>query len=339
MKRLILFFAFLAAASSFGLWTILKAPVALAGKVAVDIPRGASTMEIGKRLEDAGLLRSRLLVYPYRALRPKARLQAGEYEFTQERSPFSVLDKIARGDVYFRELTIPEGSSIFDIARLVQAEGLLPADDFVAAAKNPKLIQDLAPEAPSLEGFLFPSTYRLPRKLSAEILCQRLTRQFREVWTSLPSRGRSVNQVVALASLVEKESAIAGERPVIAGLFTQRLAKGMKLECDPTTIYAAQLEGRYRGKIYKSDLASTNPYNTYQHTGLPPGPIANPGKQSLLAALLPQATDAVFFVAEPGGSGRHVFSSTLAAHEAAVAKYRNGQKPQERGPAKPGRHN
>jgi UPF0755 protein len=329
MKRLILLLGLLLVVAGIGLMSLLREPARVAGAVGVEIRRGASGLEIGKQLEDAGLLRSRLLVYAYRALHPRARLQAGDYEFVRERSPVEVLDKIARGDVYARELTIPEGSSMFDIARIVEAEGLLRGEDFLRVAKDPQMIRDLAPGAPSLEGFLFPSTYKLPRKLTAEMLCQRMTRQFREVWKSLPGEGRPVSEVVALASLVEKESAIAEERPVIAGLFTQRLAKGMKLECDPTTIYAAQLEGRYRGKIYKSDLASENAYNTYQHKGLPPGPIANPGKESLLAALQPAATEAVFFVAEPGGSGRHVFSKTLAAHEQAVAKYRNGLKPQE----------
>jgi UPF0755 protein len=151
-----------------------------------------------------------------------------------------------------------------------------------------------------------------------------LTRQFREVWKNLGS-DRPVREVVTLASLVEKETAAGAERPRIAALFGNRLRLGMKLECDPTVIYAALLENRYRGKIYRSDLDNPHPYNTYRHAGLPPGPIANPGRESLEAVLKPEPTEAIFFVAEPGGTGRHVFSKTLAEHNRAVEAYRRGE--------------
>lgn len=293
------------------------------GPVFVEIPRGASTATIGARLEDAGLLRSRLLVWLWRAQHPRRALQAGEYRFTGERTIEELLGKVARGEVHYEQLTIPEGASMFDIAQLVEQQGLMQAAEFLAAARNGALVRDLDPQAMTLEGYLFPSTYRLPRRVTAAGLCQRLTRQFREVWKSLGS-DRPVKEVVTLASLVEKETAVGAERPRIAALFGNRLRLGMKLECDPTVIYAALLENRYRGTIYRSDLNNPHPYNTYQHRGLPPGPIANPGKESLKAVLQPEPTEAIFFVAEPGGTGRHVFSKTLAEHNRAVEAYRRG---------------
>lgn len=291
----------------------------------IDIPKGASTIRIGELLEAEGLLRSPLQVWLWRAAHPRAKLQAGEYLFRKEQTLDAILSKIARGDVYFGQLTIPEGSSLYDIARIVEEQHLLPAAEFLAAAKDPSLIRDLDPTAPSLEGYLFPSTYRLPRKLTAQGLCQRLTKQFREQWRTM-NTNVDPHQIVTLASLVEKESAVPEERPRIAGLFTNRLKKGMKLECDPTVIYAALVDNRYRGTIYKSDLASQSPYNTYQHTGLPPGPIANPGIESLKAALNPAQTEDIFFVAQPGATGHHVFSKSLSDHNRAVEAYRRGQK-------------
>jgi UPF0755 protein len=291
----------------------------------IEIPRGASTMRIGEILEQAGLLRSPLQALVWRGLHPRAKLQAGEYVFRKETTVDAILSRIARGDVYFALVTIPEGASIYDISRILETQKIVPAGEFIAAARKPDLIRDLDPEAPSLEGYLFPSTYRLPRKVTAQMMCQRLTAQFREVWGKLGAKV-GPHRVVTLASLVEKESAAPEERPRIAGLYMNRLARGMKLECDPTVIYAALVEDRYRGTIYRSDLASQNPYNTYQHTGLPPGPIANPGVESLKAALAPAKTDEIFFVAEPGGTGHHKFSRTLEEHNRAVAAYRRGQK-------------
>jgi UPF0755 protein len=316
--------ALVAGALFLGFSSLRQPALALSEEKIVEIPRGASTLRIGEILEEAGLLRSPLQTALYRVLNPKAKFQAGEYSFRKETSAAAVLAKIARGEVYFRDLTIPEGSNIFDIARIVGEQKILDAEEFLRAAKDPATIRDLAPGAQSLEGYLFPSTYRLPRKLTAEGLCGRLTKQFREAANNLKLDAGRLHELVTLASLVEKESAVPEERPKIAGLFTNRLKLGMKLECDPTTIYAALLQEKYRGTIYRSDLDSKHPYNTYQHVGLPPGPIANPGLEALRAAAHPEATDAIFFVAEPNGTGRHVFSKSLAAHNEAVAKYRRG---------------
>ena len=220
---------------------------------------------------------------------------------------------------------MPEGSNRFDIARLIGNNGTISSGDFIKASADPASIRDLAPKAPSLEGFLFPSTYRLSHSTTAPDLCRLMTTEFRRQWKKLdPSHSGDVLKAVTVASLVEKETGVADERKIVAGVFTNRIEKGMRLDCDPTTIYAALLDNRYTGAIHKSDLLNQNPYNTYQNVGLPPGPIANPGAASLEAALNPAATDYLFFVAKADGPG-HVFSTTRAAHEKAVMAYRHAR--------------
>jgi UPF0755 protein len=258
-----------------------------------------------------------------RALQRNRKLQAGEYRFEKPASAFEVFDRIARGDIFYYELLIPEGKNIFEIAAAAADLGLFPADKFLSAARDPSSIKVLDPRAPSLEGYLFPSTYRVARHITPEALCRMMTTRFREVWRSLNATA-DVHDTVTLASLIEKEAGVAADRPRVASVFKNRLRIGMKLDCDPTTIYAALLQSRYRGVIHQSDLASENPYNTYRHAGLPPGPIANPGREALEAALHPAETDFLYFVLRADGSGAHTFSSTMAAHEAAIAQYRRG---------------
>jgi UPF0755 protein len=249
--------------------------------------------------------------------------QAGEYRFDKAASPLEVFERLARGDIFYYELVVPEGKNLFDIADSVAGLGVFPASEFLAAARKPAMIRDLDPRAPTLEGYLFPSTYRLNRHTTPEQLCRMMTEKFREVWRGLHNGG-DPHRIVTLASLVEKEGKLPQERPVIAAVFENRLRTGMKLDCDPTTIYASMLDGRYRGTIYRSDLDSENAYNTYRHAGLPPGPIANPGVASLKAVLEPAQSEALYFVARPDGSGGHEFSQTIAAHQAATARYRRG---------------
>jgi len=204
---------------------------------------------------------------------------------------------------------------------LVEGLGLTSASDFLTAARDPSPIRDLDPLAPTLEGYLFPDTYRVTRHTSAAELCQIFTQRFRKEWKSLHATG-NVHEAVTLASLIEKEAAVADERPVISSVFHNRMKLGMKLDCDPTTVYAALLDGRYRGVIHQSDLASENAYNTYQHAGLPPGPIANPGLASLRAALQPSDSEFLYFVASPDAPGHHQFSKDIAAHRLAATRYR-----------------
>ena len=275
----------------------------------LDFPQGTSTSEMAAELAQSGVIRYAWQFLAVRALRPDARLQAGEYQFSEPAAVFRVYARIARGDVFFYELTVPEGSNMFDIAASIDRFDFMKGADFLRAARDPSLIRDLAPEAPTLEGYLFPSTYRLTRRTTVQQLCQMMTDLFRKHWRELQKAGNpaAVNDAVTLASLVEKETAVPDERPQVAAVFQNRLRLGMPLDCDPTTIYASLLEERYRGTIYRSDLNSANPYNTYQHAGLPPGPIANPGLASLKAAL------------EPGRNGLSVFRRQSRTARAAIS--------------------
>lgn len=309
----------------------LEAPYgAFSGATYVSFERGTGTFSMARALQQSGVIRYAWQFWLARALDPSARLVAGEYRFDRPSSVFDVFGRIRHGDIYFVEVSVPEGSNIFDIARLAEASGIMTAQDFLHSAQDPSSIHDLDPAAPSLEGYLFPATYRLSHSTTPAEFCRMMTTQFRRHWRKLledqpagapPPAGP--HEVVTLASLVEKETSLAAERPIIAGVFTNRLRLKMKLECDPTTIYASLLDSRYRGVIHRSDLESQNPYNTYRNPGLPPGPIANPGADALAAALHPAQTEYLYFVAKPAGGG-HQFSTTLAAHDKAVRDYRNG---------------
>ena len=287
----------------------------------VDLPKGTSARQMAAMLQNSGVIRYSWTFLIARAVRRDATLQAGEYRFTQPASVLEIFDRVVRGDIFYYELVVPEGKNMFDIATAAERLGLFSAERFLEAARNPAPIRDLDPRAPTLEGYLFPNTYRLSRTTTPDQLCLTMTGKFREVWRGLRTDA-SVHRTVTLASLVEKEGKLPGERPVIASVFARRLAIGMKLDCDPTTIYAALLAGNYRGALHRSDLASGDPYNTYQHAGLPPGPIANPGVASIAAVLHAANTDYLYFVARADGSGGHSFSASLVAHEANVVKYR-----------------
>ena len=327
--RFLLLFTVLILAGAAGLYFSLARPYqGFSDAVMIEFTKGTSSSALATELEKEGIVRSRWQFLLARALRPSARLQAGEYQFRTPASVWTVYDRLARGDVFFYELTVPEGSNIFDIAQGLDQLGIVKGEDFLHEARNPALIHDLAPRAPTLEGYLFPSTYRLTRSTTAEQVCQMMTGLFRKKWQALSQPGNAVpvNDLVTLASLVEKETAVPEERPLVASVYDNRLRIGMALDCDPTTIYAALLEQRYHGVIHKSDLASANEYNTYRHTGLPPGPIANPGIASLKAALSPASSSYLYFVARPDGSGGHHFSTSIAEHDRAVAEYRRGQR-------------
>jgi UPF0755 protein len=287
--------------------------------VFVEFPRGTGTAAIADQLASRGVISRRWLFLVARALR-RRNLQAGEYRFDRPASALEVYGRIARGDIFYMELLVPEGYNLSDIAGVVEKLGTIKPADFLAAARNPATIRDLDPKAESLEGYLFPNKYRIYRHTTAQQLCRQMTGEFRAQWKALNAKA-NVHDIVTLASLVEREARLPEERPEVASVFSNRLRIGMKLDCDPTTVYAALLENRYKGVIHRSDLDSDNPYNTYRHIGLPPGPIANPGLSSLKAALAPADTQYLYFVAKADGTGGHRFSSSLAQHEAAVAAY------------------
>jgi UPF0755 protein len=306
-------------------WRLTRPYRAFGAETFVEFPRGTNSRALAAALAQAGVVRSRWDFLLARALSPGRVLRAGEYRFNRPASPLEVFDRIARGDSFYYALVVPEGKNMFDIAAAAANLGLFTAPEFLDAARDPSLIRDLDPEAPTLEGYLFPSTYRLGRHTTPADLCRMMTARFRGAWSRLEGAA-SAHRTVTLASLVEKESKLPDERPRVAAVFANRLRLGMTLDCDPSTIYAALVEQRYRGAIHRSDLASDNPYNTYRHAGLPPGPIANPGLEAIRAVLAPAESDALYFVLRPDGSGAHQFSSNMAAHQAAVAQYRRAQK-------------
>lgn len=295
--------------------------------VVINIEPGTSSVEIAAALDRAGVIQSRWLFLGVRALRPNSVLMAGEYRFSRPLTIWRVFDKISLGCVEYYRLTIPEGLTRFEIADLLAAEGLAERDDFLALADRADWIHDLAPKAENLEGFLFPDTYYFMRGISARELVEMMVDQFRRVFLDVvPERpdGWSPQEIVTLASLIEKETGARGERGVVSSVFHNRLREKILLQCDPTVVYGLLIDNRFRGTIYRSDLRDPHPYNTYVHQGLPPGPIANPGRASLEAAVEPDETDYLFFVAHPSRFGRHVFSKNVNAHNRAVAEYRRG---------------
>ncbi len=250
---------------------------------------------------------------------------AGEYHFSQADSAAGVIERLMEGDVVLRPMTVPEGLTRFETAKIVAEAGYSTEEEFLELVADPKPIRDLFPEAESLEGFLFPETYRFPRTADGRQVLEAMLRNFRRAYEAAAPDGDPAltpYEAVTLASLIEKESGVSSERPLISAVFHNRLQKGMLLQCDPTIIYGLLLEGRYRGNIYASDLKDPHPYNTYIHKGLPPGPIANPGLESMRAAYAPATSDYIFFVAKPGGGGGHTFSVTLADHNRAVHELR-----------------
>lgn len=291
----------------------------------VEIPAGSSSTRIAAILKSHGLIWSR---YVFDAMRivEGGTLKAGEYRFDHPARMAEVYARLVRGDVYTRTLTIPEGANMFDIAQRVATAQLGSKEAFLEAVrKDAYLISDLDPGAQSVEGYLFPDTYQFRRSATPEQMIAAMVNQFRITAASIDLT-QNYHNVVTMASLVERETPINSERPVVASVFSNRLAKGMPLMTDPSVIYADLLEGTYKGTIYHSDLDGDSPYNTYKHTGLPPGPICNPGIASLKAALAPARTEYLYFVAastDPSGHSR--FAKTLEEHTHNVEAYRRAQ--------------
>jgi UPF0755 protein len=293
----------------------------------VDLPPGANTRSIGDRLVQAGVVRDALTFRVALWRSGVARqLKAGEYRFDRPLSALDVVAKIARGEVYLSAITFPEGLTIDDMAALFEARGFGTAASFRSAASDRTLVADLDPQARDLEGYLFPETYALPRRASASDLVHMMVRRFHQVFAPLraeaDAQGLSARQVVTLASMVEKETGRPDERPLVSSVYLNRLRIGMGLQCDPTVIYGLRRAGRYTGNLTRDNLAWHSPYNTYLHAGLPPGPIAAPGRSSLEAAARPAPVNYLYFVSRNDGS--HVFARSLEEHNRNVYRY---QKP------------
>jgi UPF0755 protein len=287
-------------------------------EVFVDIPQGSSTGTIGDRLVAAGVVRDARTFQAALWISGRSRsLRAGEYRFDAPMHALDVIDKIARGDVYRRRLTFREGLTITEMAQVFEERGFGSAGEFRQAAENAALIHDLDPAARDLEGYLFPETYALPRGTTATAVVAQMVDAFKnaltpEIRSNASAAGLSIRQLVTLASLVEKETGTAAERPLVAAVYANRLKIGMGMQADPTVIYALQKAGRYDGNLRRDDLQFDSPYNTYRYAGLPPGPIAAPGKASLEAAAKPADVNYLYFVSKNDGS--HVFAATLDEH-------------------------
>jgi UPF0755 protein len=312
-------------------WALLT-PVEPAGKTFVMLRPGYSTRRMASELKSAGVIRSEEAFILWHYFHRHRSLKAGEYLFEKPANIIDLQKRLRRGDIYFHTVVVPEGFTMFDIARAIEAAGLGPADDFLKVAQSSALVADLDPEAPSLEGYLFPDTYQFSRLQSMEDIAAAMVKQFRQVAAQIGMISKSSSTVpdpdvhaeVIMASIIEKETAVAEERPLVASVYYNRLAKKIALDADPSIIYAELIAGTYQGSLHHADMQFKSPYNTYRNAGLPPGPIGNPGKSALEAAMHPAQTDYYYFVAD--AAGHHRFARTIEEHNKNVDAYRRAMR-------------
>ncbi len=298
----------------------LRAPVTPEGQKFVLLRPGYTTRRIASELKAAGVIRSTYAFVIWHRFHHQRSLKAGEYLFEKTANALEVHDRLVRGDIYVHTVVIPEGYTMFDIAQAVQDAGLGSSQEFLnVAMSDTALIADLAPEAKSLEGYLFPSTYEFTRTQSMHDIVGVMVKQFRQVGQEIGLTA-DVEKTVIMASIIEKETAAPEERPLVASVYSNRLARNIALQADPSVIYAELLSGTYSGALHHADMRINSPYNTYRYAGLPPGPIGNPGKTSLEAALHPADTHYYYFVSD--GNSHHRFARTLEEHNRNVAAYR-----------------
>jgi UPF0755 protein len=335
------FIILLLAVLAFGGWLAwaLTQPVTPVGQTFVLLHPGYSTRRIATELQSAGVIRSADAFVLWHYLHHKRSLKAGEYLFERSATSLDVHRRLVHGDVYFHTVVIPEGYNMFDIAQAIQNAGLGSSEDFLkVATSDTALISDLAPDAKTLEGYLFPNTYEFTRMQTMQEMAAAMVKQFRQVARevglmdphtadlkntaaqSTDAQSNDVQQTVILASIIEKETAAPEERPLVASVYYNRMARHGVLQADPSVIYAELLQGTYSGALHHSDMQFNSDYNTYTHPGLPPGPIGNPGKSSLEAAMHPAVTDYLYFVSN--GNGHHRFAKSLEEHNKNVAAYR-----------------
>ena len=292
-------------------------------KVIVEIPRGRGLKEISRMLEHSGIVKSDKAFIVYVTIkRVQNRLQAGEYKFSPADNMSSVIDKLVNGDVIVRKFTIPEGLNINEIANLLEEKGVLTKEEFIEKAEDSNFAKQLLGEnIANFEGYLFPETYFYKKRTTAEEIIAKMVSRFNKVWNSLKVNDSNIDlsdhEIVTLASIIEKETGDPGERKSISEVFHNRLEIGMRLESDPTVVY--DLGITFNGDLTKDHLKTKSEYNTYINSGLPPGPIANPGKESLAAALNPSEYHFLYFVSK--GNGTHAFSKNYKDHLKAVKKY------------------
>ena len=338
-----------AASAGWFAWAVLT-PVEVTGQRFVLLRPGYSTHRIATELKNAGVIRSEEAFVLWHYLHRKRSLQAGEYLFDKPANIIDLEKRLLHGDVYFHTVVVPEGYTIFDIARAIEAAGLGPAGDFLKVAQSDTaLVADIAPGAQSLEGYLFPDTYDFSRMMSMHDMAAVMVKQFRQVAHQIgliPSAAgpqgivfrtvarpvsnapqgaeNDVERTVIMASIVEKETAAAEERPLVASVYYNRLSKKIALDADPSIIYAELLAGTYQGALHHADMQFHSPYNTYRNAGLPPGPIGNPGRSALEAAMHPAQSDYYYFVAD--AQGHHRFARTMEEHNKNVGAYRRAMR-------------
>jgi UPF0755 protein len=318
-------------------WALLT-PVEPPAKTFVMLRPGYSTHRIAAELKSAGVIRSAEAFILWHDFHHGRSLKAGEYLFEKPANIIDVQKRLRRGDVYFHTVVVPEGFTMFDIARAIEAAGLGPADDFLKVAQSDTaLIADIAPNAPSLEGYLFPDTYEFSRMQTMQEMAAAMVKQFRQVAHQIglisPTDAApdvitpiqpTPQSIVTMASIIEKETAVADERALVASVYYNRLVKKIALDADPSIIYAELLAGAYSGTLHHDDMRFDSPYNTYKHVGLPPGPIGNPGKSALEAAMHPAQSDYYYFVAD--AAGHHRFARTIEEHDKNVDAYRRAMR-------------
>jgi len=339
-------------------WAVFT-PAEPSGQVFVLLRPGYSTRRIAAELKSAGVIRSEEAFILWHYVHRKRSLKAGEYLFEKPADIVDIQKRLRRGDVYFHTVVVPEGYTMFDIARAVEAAGLGPAEDFLKEAQSgTALIADIAPGAPSLEGYLFPETYEFNRLMTMQEMAAAMVKQFRQVARQIGLTGPTITQTaeissrnsrtprpasidisdvrepgpaltelertVIMASIVEKETRVPEERPLVASVYYNRLVKKIALDADPSIIYAELLAGTYTGKLHHADMQFHSPYNTYRNAGLPPGPIGNPGRSALEAAMHPAQSDYYYFVAD--AQGHHRFAHSLVEHNENVAAYRKAMR-------------
>ena len=340
------FILLLLAILAFGGWLAwaLTQPVTPVGQTFVLLHPGYSTRRIATELQSAGVIHSADAFVLWHYLHHKRSLKAGEYLFDKSSNSLDVHQRLVHGDVYFHTVVIPEGYNMFDIAQAIQNAGLGSSEEFLkVATSDTALIADLAPDAKTLEGYLFPNTYEFTRMQTMQEMAAAMVKQFRQVAREIgltdvhiadvkntavqsndprsnDAQSNDVQQTVILASIIEKETAAPEERPLVASVYYNRMARHGVLQADPSVIYAELLQGTYGGALHHSDMQFNSDYNTYTHPGLPPGPIGNPGKSSLEAAMHPAVTDYLYFVSN--GNGHHRFARSLEEHNKNVAAYR-----------------
>ncbi len=338
------------AAGGWFAWAVLT-PVQPSGQTFVLLHPGYSTRRIAAELKAAGIIRSEEAFVLWHYVHHTRSLKAGEYLFDKPSNIIDIQKRLRRGDIYFRTVVVPEGFTMFDIARAIEVAGLGPADDFLKVAQSDTaLIADIAPGARSLEGYLFPDTYDFSRMMTMQEMAAAMVKQFRQVahqiglisnvgylhsaklrvaaqTTTVAPQEEAPNDVertVIMASIVEKETAVAEERPLVASVYYNRLNKRIALDADPSIIYAELLAGTYQGALHHADMQFNSPYNTYRNAGLPPGPIGNPGRSALEAAMHPAQSDYYYFVAD--AQGHHRFARTMGEHNKNVAAYRKAMR-------------